>query len=84
MSEDDVSQITLDVITLLGDLFDEHMVQSSLATAYTAFVQQSHAYIVSIQHMLPEHEIYLVRDVHHDLLHEAFVKHFKNPPVTND
>lgn len=75
MSEDDVSQITLDVITHLGDLFDEHMNKS---TSYTAFIQQSHACVLSTQHMLPEHEIYLVRDVHHELLHEAFLKHFKN------
>jgi hypothetical protein len=74
---DDVSQVTIDVLEHLQHMYDAFESDTSSPVAYTTFITQSHAYVRQVQHDLPEYEIYLVHDVHYDLLAAAFVKHFK-------
>jgi hypothetical protein len=71
----DVSTITLSIISHIGDMFDDFVCGRS---SYHTFIEKSHAYVRSVGGDVPEHEIYLIQDTHYNLLHEAFVKHFKN------
>jgi hypothetical protein len=74
---DEVSQVVNNVLEHLQHMFDVFERDTSSPAAYTTFITQSHAYVRQVQHDLPEHEIYLVHDVHYDLLAAAFDHHFK-------
>ncbi len=77
-ADDSIAPVTNDAIVVLGNLYDEFSLNSSSSVVYIAFVERSHDLIRRVQDTIPEHEIYLVYDVHYDLLHEAFAQHFKN------
>jgi hypothetical protein len=77
-ADDSLAPATTHAITSIGCMHDEFAVDASSPVAYTTFIEQSHLFIRLIQHTIPEHEIFLVQDIHHDLLHDAFAQHFKN------
>jgi hypothetical protein len=78
MHDDDyVSAATMAVLEHLQNMYDEFEQDPSSSAVYASFVEYSHAYVAHVKSSCDEHEYYLIRDVHYDLIHEAFVKHFK-------
>ena len=74
MMEDDLSQITINIIEHLGSMYDDFTCDK---TSYIAFIEQSHVYLRQVQQDVPEHEIYLIQDAHYNLLAESFVHRFR-------
>ena len=74
MMEDDLSQITINIIEHLGSMYDDFTCDK---TSYIAFIEQSHDHVRRVQQDVPEHEIYLIHDAHYSLLAESFAHHFR-------
>ena len=79
MNEDDyVSDLAKTALAHIQSMYDEFEQQASCPIAYRLFIESSHAYIQQSIYDHDTHEHHLILDVHRDLLHEAFFKHFPN------
>jgi hypothetical protein len=74
MMEDDLSQITINIIEHLGSMYDDFVYGK---TSYTLFIEQSHDHVRRVQKDIPEHEIYLIQDAHYNLLAASFAHRFR-------
>jgi hypothetical protein len=75
---DYVSPATMMVLEHLQSMYDDFTQHPGCSYAYILFIEQSHEYVASVKSSCDEHEHHLIQDVQYDLLHEAFIKHFKN------
>jgi hypothetical protein len=66
------------VLEHLQSMYDDFAQHPGCSYAYILFIEQSHEYVASVKSSCDEHEHHLIQDVQYDLLHEAFIKHFKN------
>ena len=77
MEDDDyASDLAMTALARIQSMYDEFEQQANCPIAYRLFIESSHAYIQQTIHDHDTHEHHLILDVHHDLLHEAFHKHF--------
>lgn len=74
MMEDDLSQITINIIEHLGSMYDDFVCGKA---SYNLFIEQSHAHVRHVQKDVPDHEIYLIHDAHYNLLAASFAQHFR-------
>ncbi len=78
MHDDYVSTATTHALEHLQNMHDDFTQNPCCSLSYASFIERSHAYVASVKSSCDEHEYCLIQDVHYDLLHEAFIKHFKN------